>query len=65
MKKRSPLPPLDLLQRYTVQEACSYLRTSRARLYAKVKAGEIPVLKDGARTYITGRAIAAQSQPAA
>lgn len=64
-RERRSLPPLDLRQRYTVEESCEYLRTSRARLYAKIKAGEISVLKDGSRTYVSGRTIAALSQPAA
>lgn len=31
----SPLPPLDPMQRYTVDESCRYLRTSRTTLYGE------------------------------
>ena len=55
------LPNLDLSQRYTIVEAMAYLRISRARLYAKVKAGEIEIIKDGSRSFIPGSEIAKQS----
>lgn len=58
---RKTLPPLDLHQRYSVEETCLYLRTSRARLYQKIKAGQVKVIKDGARTYCSGRVIAGLS----
>lgn len=64
MSKPLRLPPLDPLQRYTVVEACKYLRISRARFYAKLKANEISILKDGGRTLVAGEEIAAQSRPA-
>lgn len=63
MSKRSQLAPLDPLQRYTVIEACKYLRISRARFYTKLKANEISILKDGGRTLVAGEEIAAQSRP--
>jgi hypothetical protein len=65
MSKISRLPPLDPLQRYTVVEACHYLRISRARFYAKLKANppEIAIIKDGGRTLVAGEEIAAQSRP--
>jgi hypothetical protein len=56
-----PLPPLDLNQRYTVIEASAYLRQSRAKTYIDISEGKLPVIKDGKRTYIPGRAIAARS----
>lgn len=56
------LPALDLNQRYTVDEAVAYLRTSRATLYADINAGAIRVQKRGRRTYITGEEIARVSR---
>jgi excisionase family DNA binding protein len=56
------LAPLDINQRYTISETCSYLRTSRARLYQHIATGKIRVLKDGKRSYISGAEIAAQSR---
>lgn len=51
------LPPLDPNQRYTIDEALDYLRSSRSHLYGKIAAGEIRTLKDGRRTYIPGTEI--------
>ena len=56
------LPPLDTAQRYAVEEATDYLRTSRARLYERIAAGEIKVIKDGRRTYVPGSEIARLSR---
>ena len=53
-----PLPPLDLNQRYTIPEANAYLRQSRAKTYQDIKDGRLPIIKDGKRTYVPGRAIA-------
>ena len=61
MKAITALPPLDLLQRYTVPEASAYLRQSRAKTYTDIAAGVIPIIKDGRRTYVSGNAIAARS----
>lgn len=54
-------PPLDPSQRYSVREACRYLRVSRPYLYTKIRRGELRVLKDGSRTYVPGTEIARQS----
>jgi excisionase family DNA binding protein len=59
---RLELPPLDLRQRYTINEACAYLRQSRTKTYKDIKDGKLEVIKDGKRTYVSGRAIAARSQ---
>lgn len=59
-----PLSPLDPLQRYTIDEALNYLRTSRATFYEKVNAGVIRLLKDGRRSYVPGTAIIEQSRAA-
>lgn len=55
------LPPLDMNQRYSIPEATAYLRQSRAKTYVDIRTGKLPVLKDGKRTYVTGRVIAARS----
>ena len=59
-----PLPPLDPYQRYTIEETSDYLRTSRARDYVKIAAGELAILKDGRRTYVPGTSIIALSRVA-
>ena len=64
-KKRPQLPPLDLHQRYSIQESCGYLRISRPSFYKKLKAGEIYVLKEGARVFVPGTEIARNSTIAA
>ena len=57
-----PLPPLDLNQRYSIPEANAYLRQSRAKTYQDIKNGKLVVIKDGRRTYISGRQIATRSK---
>lgn len=67
MTTRRTLPllaPLDANQRYTIEETCDYLRSSRARIYHKIAAGELAILKDGRRTYVPGTAIIALSRAA-
>jgi excisionase family DNA binding protein len=53
---------IDARQRYAIDEAAQYLRISRARLYQKIAAGEIRLLKDGRRSFIPGSAIVAASK---
>lgn len=60
-KQSPPLPPLDVLQRYSIEETCRYLRTSRETLYKSIRTGEVPIIKEGRRTYVSGRVIAARS----
>jgi hypothetical protein len=55
------LPPLDLNQRYTIDEGSAYLRQSRAKTYKDINAGKLRILKDGSRTYIPGSEIAKRS----
>lgn len=62
MNSYQHVQPLDERQRYTVTEAEAYLRISRSRLYEKIAAGEILIVKDGRRTYITGSEIAKLSR---
>lgn len=61
--KTAALPPLDPLQRYTVLETLSYLRTSRQSLYTLINDRALKVIKQGARTYIPGTEIVRLSQP--
>lgn len=60
MKSRN-LPPLDLNQRYSVEEAAAYLRQSRAKTFADIGSGKLSSLTDGRRRYVPGWAIARAS----
>jgi len=53
-----PLPQLDATQRYTVEEAARYLRTSRWTVYQMLKNSQIQKIKQGKRTFIPGSEIA-------
>lgn len=65
MSKAQPiLSPLDERQRYTVPEACAYLRQSRAKLYNDIAAGLISTIQDGARRYVPGTEIVRRSRAA-
>jgi hypothetical protein len=60
------LAPVDLNQRYDIDEAAAYLRISRASLYLRISSGLIAVTKDASnpkRTFIAGSEIARLSQP--
>lgn len=59
------LPPLDLLQRYTIDETSAYLRQSRAKTYNDINAGLLESFNDGRRRYVPGSSIAARSRAAA
>jgi excisionase family DNA binding protein len=54
------LAPLDILQRYTINEANAYLRQSRSKTYKDIQAGKLAVIKDGRRTYVSGAVIASR-----
>ena len=56
------LPPLDINRRYPIELACDYLDIGRTRIYAKIEAGELPIIRDGGRVFIPGEAIAAASR---
>jgi hypothetical protein len=51
------LPPLDAHQRYSIEEACAYLRKGRSALYQDIRDERIKTIKDGARTYVPGAEI--------
>ena len=57
-----PLPPIDVSQKYSVEEAIAYERTSRKTLYAEIKAGRLRVIKVGRRTYVPGSELARRAQ---
>jgi excisionase family DNA binding protein len=67
MTPHQPLAPLDVMQRYTLTEACRYLRTSRESLYKLINSGRLRPIKQEKRTYIPGADIArlSRSQDAA
>jgi excisionase family DNA binding protein len=57
-KKPAPLAPLDVAQRYTVDEAIRYLRSSRATVYKLIAAGKLKTISEGKRRYCPGAEIA-------
>jgi hypothetical protein len=62
----STLPPLDPVQRYTVEEAIRYLRSSRASIYKDIREGKLVSIQERSRRYIPGSEIVRRSQaPAA
>ena len=60
--KAQTLPPLDPNQRYTINEACDYLRISRAYVYKQINAGLLTTITEGRRTFIPGAVIADRSR---
>jgi excisionase family DNA binding protein len=65
MPMQPTLPPLDTAQRYTVNEACQYLRVSRSYLYQLIRNGQLRTIDEGRRTFVPGTAIADRSRVAA
>ena len=59
--QKAPLPPLDERQRYTVDEAIRYLRSSRATVYRDIAQGRLLTIQEGARRYIPGSEIVRRS----
>jgi hypothetical protein len=69
------LGPLDVHQRYSLSETAAYLRTSLPSIHKMLNSAEkakrrgsidpraLEAFKEGERTYITGRSIAARSLP--
>ena len=60
--QQKTLPALDLNQRYTIEEACAYLRISRAQLYKKISEGSLSTIEDGRRRFVPGQVIAERSR---
>jgi hypothetical protein len=57
------LGPLDVQQRYSRAEAAAYLKTSLPSIHKLINAHDLESFKEGARTFVTGRSIAAKSLP--
>lgn len=55
------LPVLDPAQRYSIDEAITYLRTSRPTLYQMIERGELRTFTQGRRRYVPGSEIARAS----
>lgn len=53
---------LDPLQRYTVEEAIAYLRSSRRTIYRDIGDGRLTIIKEGRRTYVPGSEIVRRSK---
>lgn len=49
----APLPPLDPAQRYTIEDAIRYLKTSRATIYKWIKSGELKTIEAGERPFLS------------
>lgn len=64
-KKKSVAPKakLDTLQRYTLDEAASFLRVSRSTLYLYIKDGRLATIKDSKQVFVPGAEIARLSAP--
>jgi hypothetical protein len=56
------LAPLDTQQRYTIDEALKYYKTSRQSFYDKILP-RISVIREGKRVYVPGSEIARLSRP--
>lgn len=65
MKSRPALQPLDLAQRYSIEEAIAYLRSSRKTLFDDIKAGRLATIQEGKRRFVPGTEIARRSRVAA
>ncbi len=61
MSKQIQREPLDPQQRYTVEEAIAYLRTSRATLYGLINSGAIKTISEGKRRFVPGSEIVRRS----
>jgi len=61
MKSRPILPPLDPVQRYSIEEAIAYLRSSRKTLFDDIREGRLATIKEGKRRFVPGSEIARRS----
>jgi excisionase family DNA binding protein len=62
MKSRRALPPLDYAQRYSIDEAIAYLRSSRSTVYEDIAEGRLATIKEGRRRFVPGSEIARRSR---
>jgi excisionase family DNA binding protein len=59
LKKHKIVPsrPPSPIERYTIDEACAYLRCSPAKIFPQIADGTIRVIREGRRTYVPGSEI--------
>ena len=62
MKSRPVLPALDSAQRYSVEEAIAYLRSSRKTVFDDIREGRLASIKEAKRRFIPGSEIARRSR---
>ncbi len=62
MNTRPALPALDPAQRYSIEEAIAYLRTSRKTLFDDIKHRRLLTIKEGKRRFVPGTEIARRSR---
>ena len=62
LARRPSLLPLDPAQRYSVDEAIAYLRSSRKSLFDDIREGRLLTFKEGRRRYVPGSEIARRSR---
>lgn len=62
MKSRPILPPIDQSQRYSINEAIAYLRSSRKTVYDDIAEGRLATIKEGKRRFVPGSEIARRSR---
>jgi hypothetical protein len=55
--------PLDVQQRYSLRETAAYLKTSLPTVHKLINGAMLEAFKEGSRTFVTGRSIAAKSVP--
>jgi len=58
----TPLPPLDPLQRYAVNESARYLKRAPSTCWLLIAKGHIRVIREGGRTFVPGSEIARLSR---
>lgn len=54
MKPRPILPPVDPGQRYSIEEAIAYLRSSRKTVYDDIHAKRLLTIQEGRRRFVPG-----------
>lgn len=62
MKLSPALPPLDTAQRYSIEEAIAYLRSSRFTVFNDIREGRLATIKEGRRRFVPGSEIARLSR---
>jgi len=61
-RTRPTLSPLDPAQRYSIDEAIAYLRSSRKTAYDDIREGRLATIKEGKRRFVPGSEIARRSR---